>query len=195
MDRKSVGPLLRRAVRQIALVQVGRRCDSRSLPGYAVGIGEEWLLLHVVDPDPMLLNGYSAVRLRDVRHAALLAVEDNGFMDKALRARGERPRPQPRVSLRSARTVMETAARRFALVTIHEENKNSEVCWIGQPVGFQRASVELQEVTPAGRWSTRTGRYQLRSITKIDFGGGYESALAAAAGAQVRKSVPASQKP
>jgi hypothetical protein len=89
---------------------------------------------------------------------------------------------------------METAARRFPLVTVHEENKNSEVCWIGRPVGFERASVELQEVTPAGRWSPRTRRYQLRSITKIDFGGGYEAALAAAAGSRVQESPPVSQK-
>jgi hypothetical protein len=43
-------------------------------------------------------------------------------------------------------------------------------------------SVELREVSPAGRWCTRPSRYQMRSITKIDFGGAYEGALAQIAG-------------
>jgi hypothetical protein len=182
MDGKSVTPLLRRAARELALVRVERSFDREPLPGYAVGVGKEWLLLHLVNPDLMLLNGYTAVRLRDVRKAALEAVKYGGFMVKALRAGGIRPKRQARVSLQNARAVIETAARRFALITIHEEKKNSGVCWIGQPVGFEGASVEMQEVSPAGRWDTRTARHQLRSITQIDFGGGYEAALAAAAG-------------
>jgi hypothetical protein len=192
MDRQAVDALLRQAARELALVRIERSCDPKPLPGFAVGLGE-WVLLHVVDPDPMILNGYTAVRLRDVRKVVLLAVEHDGFMVKALRARRIRPKRQPQVSLQSVRTVMETAARRFPLITIHEEKKNSEVCWIGQPVGFHGARVEMHEVSPAGRWATVASRFSIRSITKIDFGGGYEEALAAAAGTPTR--TPVSQKP
>src|SRR6267378_8059430 len=72
--------------------------------------------------------------------------------------------------------------RYFPLIAIHEERKDIEVCWIGRPTGFPGTSVELREVSPAGRWCTRPSRYQMRSITKIDFGGAYEGALAQIAG-------------
>jgi hypothetical protein len=142
----------------------------------------EWLLLHRVDPDALVLNGYSAVRIADLRHVAQLADVNEGFMVRALRARKIRPKPRVRVSLQSTRALLETSARSFTLIAIHEEKKDIEVCWIGRPAGFPGSSVELREVSPAGRWCERPSRYQLRSITRIDFGGAYEGALARVAG-------------
>jgi hypothetical protein len=177
MARRSVIHALGRAVRNLALVRVERSCEPRPLPGYAVGLGE-WLLLHVLNYDSMVLNGYSAVKVSDVRKVTRLADEYEGFMVKALRARKVRPKAQPRVSLQTTRHLLETSAQYFPLITIHEEKRDSEVCWIGRPAGFPGASVEMREVSPAGRWHMRPSRYQLRSITKIDFGGAYEDALA-----------------
>src|SRR6267143_998078 len=181
MTRRALSAALRGAVRNLALVRVDRSCDPHPLLGYAVGLGE-WLLLHVVNPDSMILNGYSAVRLRDVRKVALMADEHEGFMVTALRASRVRPKPQARVSLKTTRWLLETSARYFPLIAIHEERKDIEVCWIGRPTGFPGTSVELREVSPAGRWCTRPSRYQMRYITKIDFGGAYEGALAQIAG-------------
>src|SRR6267378_183437 len=64
---------------------------------------------------------------------------------------------------------LRAAVRNFALVRVDR---------IGRPTGFPGASVEMREVSPAGRWYTRPSRYQMRSITKIDFGGAHELALA-----------------
>jgi hypothetical protein len=36
----------------------------------------------------------------------------------------------------------------------------------------------MHEITPAARFRTRTRLHSLASITKIDFGGAYEAALA-----------------
>src|SRR5205814_3182315 len=163
MARKSVIHALRGMVPNLALVRIERSCDPRPLLGYAVGLGE-WLLLHVLDPDSMVLNGYSAVTVSDVRKVTRLADEYEGFMVKALRVRKVRPKAQPRVSLQTTRRLLETSAQYFPLITIHEEKKDGEVCWIGRPAGFPGASVEMREVNPAGRWSARPSRYQLRSI-------------------------------
>ena len=182
MTRQSLAAALRAAVRSFALVRVDRSCDPHPLLGYAIGLGE-WLLLHVVNPDSMILNGYSAVQVRDVRKVGQLADEHEGFMVTALRARRLRPKPQVRVSLKTTRGLLETSAHYFPLIAIHEEKKDNEVCWIGRPTGFPGASVEMREVSPAGRWYTRPSRYQMRSITKVDFGGAYEHALAQVAGA------------
>jgi hypothetical protein len=86
-----------------------------------------------VNPDSMILNGYSAVQVRDVRKVAQLAEEHEGFMVTALRARGVRPKPQVRVALKTTRGLLETSARYFPLIAIHEEKKDLEVCWIGRP--------------------------------------------------------------
>ncbi|MFL5435019.1 MAG: hypothetical protein ACJ784_10975 [Myxococcales bacterium] len=66
------------------------------------------------------------------------------------------------------------------LVTIHSERskRDRDICWIGTPQRFTDIHLEMREITPAARFETKHGRHSLASITKIDFGGGYEAALA-----------------
>jgi hypothetical protein len=175
MARKDLSAALESAVRARALIHVDRPFDPNALAGFAVGMGS-WLLLHLLNTDPMVLNGYTAVQIRDVRRFGLCADTDEGFLALAVRLRKLRPQVPKGVSLHTTTTLLRTASRRFRLVTIHSERskRDREICWIGTPQRFTATHFEMREITPAARFETKPGRHSLASITKI----GYETALA-----------------
>jgi hypothetical protein len=55
------------------------------------------------------------------------------FKAKVLRLREEGLSPAPKLDLSSWRTVVETASRRFPLVTLHIEQKVPNICYVGRP--------------------------------------------------------------
>ncbi|MFL5444295.1 MAG: hypothetical protein ACJ78W_07245, partial [Myxococcales bacterium] len=173
MARKDLSAALQSAVRARALISVDRPFDPYALAGYAVGIGS-WLVLHLLNTDAMVLNGYTAVQTSDVRRFAWCAETDEGFLALAVRLRKLRPQVPKGVSLHSTMTLLQTASRRFPLVTIHSERskRDREICWIGTPQRFTDTHLDMREITPAAHFETKHGRHSLASITKIDFGGG-----------------------
>jgi hypothetical protein len=179
MARNNLTAALKSAVRARALIRVERSFDPYKLAGYAVGMGS-WLLLHLLNTDLMALNGYTAVRTDDVRRLVLCEEEDEAFLMRAARLRKLRPKAPAGTSLRTTSELPQTAARRFPLVTIRAEKSKRDrgICWIGKAERFTRTFVEMREITPAARFRSRGYRHPLASITKIDFGGGYEAALA-----------------
>src|SRR5437016_3388372 len=68
-------------VGQDVVVRVDRKpIDENLLDGFVVGISDKLLLLHVVDGSTLLLNGYSTVRLSDIRAFRV----DETFISRAL---------------------------------------------------------------------------------------------------------------
>jgi hypothetical protein len=169
---------LKAALKERALVYVSRRFDRFKMHGFVVGLGK-WLLLHRLEPDSLVLIGYTALRLQDIEQVTRHAEKCDGFMVRATRKL--RAVPQPRVSLSSARELLRTANRRFPALTIHPEKVDADVCFIGKPIGFSSTHVEFYEIDTSGHWH-EIDRHALNSITRIDFGGGYENALAESAG-------------
>ena len=167
---------LRRARRSRALVRVQRRFDPYALEGFVVGLGE-WLLLNLLEPDTFTLNGWTAVRARDVRSVLLLSTQHGGFAVHALRLRGARSRIRAGVKLSGTADLLSSAARQSPVITIHQEAKDDSVCWIGRPVAFASGFVEMREIATDASWLESTSRYRLSSITRVDFGGGHETAL------------------
>ncbi len=80
--------------------------------------------------------------------------------------------------LSSARSTVSqwTANEQFPLVTIHRESMDDSVCYIGKVAKFTPKTVTLDKIDPAAEWNEST-RYNLKDITRVDFGGGYENAL------------------
>jgi hypothetical protein len=63
------------------------------------------------------------------------------------------------------------------LFTIHQEWLDKEVCFIGRLAVRTATTFGLKEIDPDARW-TRSRSYNFKDLTKVDFGGGYENALA-----------------
>ena len=173
---KKVANKLKAVCRKYLLVRIDRRPLTKDdLEGYVVGLSDTWILVHMLDPN-MYLNGYAAIRTRDIRRYRMLS-DANHFASRALKKRGLKGVPQPRVSLQEIQSLLASAGRKFPLITIYDEKKDSEVCYIGKIQKLKKTFCVLKEITTGAKWNGLR-RFRLDRITRVDFGGGYETALA-----------------
>jgi hypothetical protein len=163
----------------VRLTRAIRRADK--LEGFVAGVGHRWVLLSLVD-DGAYLNGFAAIRLTDVKGVVPWGGSES-FAVRALRGRGEWPPHSPEISLDSAGGLLRDAADVSPLVTLHVEVDDPTVCFIGRPVVIAARSVRLLEVTPDASWEEMPTTYRFSDVTRIEFGGRYEAALASVAGA------------
>ena len=77
----------------------------------------------------------------------------------------------------STEDLLLSAGRSFPLVTIHREQVDPDVCWIGQVKRVERGRVSLLEINPDASWDAEPKDYRVSEITRVSFGGDYESAL------------------
>ena len=158
--------------------------------GFVVGVADDLVLVHVVD-HAVVLDGFRALRLADVT-AVDAGFESVTFVEAALRLRGERPRRPAAIRLTTIRALIESAGARFPLITLHQEREDPDVCWIGRVTGVDDLRVTIDFLTPSARWDGRES-YAIRTITRVEFGGRYEEALALVAeqrGARTRRMQP-----
>src|SRR5262245_47577856 len=78
---------VRDARQRNALVRL-RTDGDRQLIGFVVDTGDDWMLVHVVEPSTARLNGHSALRLADV---VAVESESEWFIQRALDLVQERP--------------------------------------------------------------------------------------------------------
>jgi hypothetical protein len=179
---RNVGADLETAVREQTLVRVSRTIRRNDkLDGFVVGIGQAWVLLAVLDAN-IYLNGYAALRLGDVSKVKRRGGPDT-FVGRALAARGEWPPVAADVDLDSVADLVRTASDVAPLVTLHVEEDDPDVCFIGRPLRFTSRSVHLLEITPQADWHDHPTKWAFADVTRVDFGGRYEEALALIGGA------------
>ena len=77
----------------------------------------------------------------------------------------------------SVADILRSANRAFPLVTFHRDRVDPDCCWIGRVLDISQGYVSLIELAPNAIWDAEPGYYRLTSITRVDFGGGYEEAL------------------
>jgi hypothetical protein len=166
-------------MRKRRFIRFTRRFERSSVRGYVLDIGPRFFLLALVS-DRIRFDGFECFRLNDV--SSVRRDPYTTFVETALRRRGERMLRKPRVSVASIEELLLSANRAFPLVTIHREQVNPEVCSIGRVMGIDRGRVWLLEISPDATWEKRLSEYPLREITRVNFGGDYEDALAIVGG-------------
>jgi hypothetical protein len=142
------------------------------LDGFIVGAGRGWILLHELTNE-VNLGGWCAIRRRDLRVVEITA----GFKARALALRGDGPQRQPDVALEDVRSVLSSIQAASPLLAVHTEADDPSVCYIGRIESFTDDCVVLATVDPDGSWSEAM-QFRYADITRVDFGGGYEQALA-----------------
>lgn len=173
--RKSLPRELQRFAAKKQLIELNRKpIADEHLQGYVVGVGLQFVLLHILD-DNMILNGYSAIRLSDIRGSRHLADKDR-FAERALELRRLGPIPLPSISLDSLPELLITGDQNFPMITIHREKMSTETCYIGKIAKLTDKTLMLDEIDTSAKWS-RMRRYRLADITRVDIGGLYEEAL------------------
>lgn len=163
---------------------IGLRCtpnSSEELKGFVVGLGAGWLLIHKAD-DWAYLDGYAAIPVADIFDAWTIDPHAT-VTERALRLRGEHPQPLPELDPDTARSVLEYADASFPLVTVYVEREIPDVCYVGRVKQFDDDDFTLETITPGARWEDEE-RFAYDAVTRIEFGGRYEDALALVAASE-----------
>ena len=155
-------------------MRFARRFEDSSVRGYVLDIGPKFFLLALVS-DRIWFDGFECFRVRDVR--GLRPDPHAHFAESALRKRRERMPKKPRVSVASIEELLLSASRVFPLVTVHREQVDPDVCWIGRILSVERGGVSLLEISPDASWEEKPTCFRLGEITRVNFGGDYEAAL------------------
>ena len=177
--RKAPSSRLGEFVRNRHLVRFNRRFEEHTVRGYVLDVGPEFFLLALVS-DRIWFDGFECFRIADVSQLRVDPYEQ--FAKNALKKRGEKWRGKPRVSLKNVHDLLLTAGRAFPLVTIHREEIDPDVCWVGRVLEVTPEVVRLLEIGPDAGWETKPEEYRLKEITHVNFGGDYEDALYLVAG-------------
>ena len=175
---------LAEAMRLRRFLRFSRRFEKSSIRGYVLDIGPRFFLLSLVS-DRIRFDGFECFRVADVK--GIRPDPYNVFVESALKRRGERRPKKPRVNVNSIEDLLLSAGRAFPLVTIHREQVDPDVCWIGRVLGVERGRVSLLEINPDATWDDNPTEFKLSEITRVNFGGDYENALFLVGGDPIKK--------
>jgi hypothetical protein len=167
-------PQLQDAQRRKQLVQLSRRFEDMPIRGYVLAIGPSFFLIAIVS-DRIRFDGFECFRLADL--LKVNADPNIHFVETALRKRRERMPQKPSVRVTSICELLRTAARAFPLITIHREEVDPTVCWIGRVCSVSKDQLSLLEINPDATWEKSPATYPLDEITRVNFAGDYENAL------------------
>jgi hypothetical protein len=154
----------------------GRGWDRRE--GYVLATGSKWALLATPD-DRVRPDGYSLLRIKDIASVTRGKGHDRLFR-RAFEAHGQWP-PQPppaEVDLDSTGSLIRSLAPQFPLLCLFTEQTRPAVCFIGSVTKVTHRAVYMIDITPQAEWESSLTRRELREISRVDMGGGYETTLA-----------------
>ena len=180
MTATDIRERLTTAMQERRLVRFHRRFEDGWVRGYVVGVGPAFLMLCEVN-DHIHYNGFGCYRLADVKNLEPAPYPE--FVEAALEKRGEALPETPAVALNSIGDILATAGRLFPVVTVHAEAAKPGVCYIGAIVSVEGGVAWMQDIDPGAVWEREPTARQLDTMTRVDFGGGYETALTLVGGA------------
>jgi hypothetical protein len=158
---------------------------AESTIGFVVDFSPDLILFQVLNTDVFLLNGYTVIRSEDVKQYR--AFDKSQFWQaRAVRRFGLNPVRPPGISLSSLPDLLKSIGNRYPLITVHPQRKNPEVCYIGSLLSLARSTFTINDLDSDAEWSGPR-RFRYSDVTRVDFGGGYEKALAATAPSRARR--------
>lgn len=176
MAAKDIREQLTSAMGERRMMRFHRRFEDGWVRGYVVGIGPAFVMLAEVS-DHIRFNGFGCYRLADIKN--LQPAPYPAFVEAALEKLGEAQPETPAVALNSVGDILATAGRLFPVVTVHLDKRLSH---IGAVVSVDGGVVWMQDIGPDATWDARPAARPLDEVTRIDFGGAYETALALVGG-------------
>ncbi|WP_454761914.1 hypothetical protein [Caulobacter segnis] len=175
MTTTDVREQLAQAMRERLLMRFHRRFEDGWVRGYVVGIGPEFLMLCEVS-DHLRFNGFGCYRLAEVKNLQPAPYPE--FVETALEKLGEVQPETPAVALNSIDDIVTTAGNLFPVITAYSEAQ----VHIGAVVSLDGGVVWMRDIGPDAAWDPQPSARRLDDLTRIDFGGAYETALALVGG-------------
>jgi hypothetical protein len=179
MTATDIRAQLTSALNERRLMRFHRRFEDGWINGYVVGIGPAFVMLADVS-DHIRFNGFGCYRLADIKN--LRPAPNAKIVETALEKLGETRPETPAVNLDSVADILETAGALFPMVTVFADADRPQVCHIGAIVSLEGGMVWMRDIGPDAVWDAKTSARRLDDVTRIDFGGAYETALALVGG-------------
>jgi hypothetical protein len=179
MATKDIREQLISAMQELRLMRFHRRFEDGWVNGYVVGVGPEFLMFCEIS-DHIHYNGFGCYRLADVKNLEPAPYPE--FVEGALQKRGEAQPETPAVALNSIGDILATVGRLFPVLTLHVQVANTNACHVGGIVSVEGGVAWMQDIGPDAVWEARPAARPLDTVTRVDFGGGYETALALVGG-------------
>lgn len=162
------------------LFQVKRRKKNLGrISGYVVDVSESLILLQRFDWDTFQLNGYSVICSDDIASYRFFD-KKKYWQFRAIQHLKLKPKAPAGISASSLPVLLKSAAKIFPLLTIHRDKINNEVCYIGKLTAVSHKTFTIEDLNCNAEW-TGSRQFRFADVTMVDFGGGYENALAATA--------------
>ena len=156
------------------------------IAGYVVGFSDSLILVHQLDWDAFILNGYCVIRIADVQKYRTFDKETY-WQNRAAR-RKNFIAINPETSVATWHIAISAVAKKYPLLCIEEEIKSEEKLCIGRLAAMTEKTVTIRGLDSNAEWCENS-RFRYADITKVQFGGGYEVALALSL--NLRKTSPA----
>lgn len=165
-----------------ALVQIVRSRFKRHerIRGIVVGVSERLLVINKLS-DTITLDGFEVLRIRDLG-SVTADFPKKDFYARALRLKEIRPQPLPPIDITDIPAAVGSISKSFPLLVLSRERVDPEVVWIGRVTDMRKTGFHAQLIDPCAELEDVQEFYRFDSITRIEFGGGYETTLALVAG-------------
>lgn len=161
------------------LFQVKRRLHDCKISGFVIDASDSLILIHQFDWDYFGTFNYTVIRDRDIT-AYRFFDKPEYWAYRAVRKFRLKPVRPSGISIDSLPELLKSINKKYPLLTIHPEKKKPGVCYIGPLLSISKQGFTIDDLNSDGKW---TGPRQMKwkDVTRVDFGGGYERALAATA--------------
>jgi hypothetical protein len=159
------------------VVRIVRRPKSK-IPhweGFVVSTSSAIVILHDVDLDAFVLNGYKCFRLKDIACGEAIGAPDQ-FLGRGVLLAGLEPVVPEGIDSSSMQSLLRSAGACCPLIAVHFEHTRPHVSFIGKVVKVGRRWLTLHTVDTNAAWDT-VDRFRIENITRVDFDGGYERML------------------
>jgi hypothetical protein len=159
------------------LIEFDRRpVVGEGIAGFVVAATPEVVLVHRLDWNTFSLDGYCAMRTRDIQRRRWLN-RPTSWQETALRVKKIKPVSLPFVSADSFCDLLISISDAFSLITIHTELRDEGVCYVGRVKKLTDRYLVIFNLDTKAAWKGAR-RFRWADITRVDFGDGYAEALA-----------------
>lgn len=163
------------ALQEHRLMRFHRRFEDGWVRGYVAGIGPDFVMLAEVG-DHLRFNGFGCYSLAEVKNLQPAPYPE--FVEAALEKLGEIQPDTPAVALNSIDDILTTAGNLFPVVAVY----SGAEAHIGAIDSLEGGVVWMREIGPDAAWDAQRTARRLDDLTRVDFGGAYETALALVGG-------------
>jgi hypothetical protein len=167
------------------LVEFGRRPKiEEPIAGFINGYSAKLIMLNRFDWSTFKLDGYTVLRVKDIKTQRFFS-HNSSWAKKAIRKLKIQPQMLPEISVESWSEVVRIGTQYFPLITLHCEIAYPNECYIGHLLEITSKRIVIDNLDTKAKW-TGPRTFELNQITRIDYGSGYETALAAVAASRPR---------